>query len=115
MSKQRSQFNRYNIANDNVVESIGLHLKGHLFNKLWIYPASGLTAAASGNGSILTVNSATVYIGERGDGPDVCVDILQPGDLPIKIELPQGEEKLIEDVLIYGTNGDGVWFKWWRA
>ena len=110
MSKQVTQFGQYAIQAANTVEQIALHKKRVYFNKLWLYPASGMSAG------LLTANVGDVYIGEKGDGPNVTPDILQSGDPPIKIELPQGEEKLLEEVLIQGANvGDGVWFKYWPA
>jgi hypothetical protein len=105
-----SQFDYYAIKGTNTLEFPFLHRTGINFNKLWVYP--GIRNGISG-ASILTVNAGTVYIGERGDGPDQCVDILAPGDLPFKIELPQGMEKSLSELCVYGTAGDGIWVKYW--
>ena len=110
MTNVTTQFGSYTINASNTVEFIALERKHVRFNKLWIYPASAYT-----NPGVLSLNAAAVRIGERGDGPLVCTDVLNPTDYPMKIELPVGEQKKLEDVIIYGTAGDGVFFKYWPA
>lgn len=119
MSKQNTQFAEYIIQTTNTMEQMALHKKGVRFNKAWIYPSAAPTAVTAqsllAKGYILTQNSGDIYIGEKGDGPNICPDLLGKTDPPFKIELPPGEDKALEDLLIYGTAGDGVWIKYWHA
>jgi hypothetical protein len=107
MSKLRTQFGEYTILVSNAIESIALHKQEEFFNKLWIYPGT------RADGGLLTPNTDTIYLGEDGDGQKTTPDALAPGDPPMRIELPQGEQKKISEVLIQGTAGDAVWYKFW--
>lgn len=104
----KSQMDSYVVVTSNTVEYPFLRKSGVLFNKLWIYPG----VRTSGTG-ILAANVQNIYIGERGDGPELCPDLLSPGDLPFKIELPEGIVKSLDELLVYGTAGDGIWIKYW--
>ena len=81
-----------------------------VFNKLWLYPASGRTA-----GGKLVLNGASVFVGTAAIGDRVTADELAPTDLPIKIELPPGQVQKLEEVIFQGTAGDGVFFKYWET
>lgn len=102
----------YGTKNANEIERISDNPKA-VFHKLFLYPCKGVNSA---NGK-LNANAGNVYIGERTEGEsDVTPDLLQSADLPIVIELPQGKNKLLRDVLIQADNaGDGVYFKGWEA
>jgi hypothetical protein len=79
-----------------------------MFNRLWLWPASGITAGKR------TLNDGNLYIGERTESGDVTPDEMIPGDLPMLIELPQGETKQLRDVIFQAdTAGDGLFFKYW--
>jgi len=153
------------------------------FQKLWIYPAKGVTAATG----VLTANAGSVYCGKSGPAvsftPDAltfdgsvalvakathglaegdsiavtaatpstynravvrifnvtpnafsyqlasvpanpatllptiarvqyCPDVLAPGDLPIKFELPLGQKMRLSQVIVSGATGDGVFLQW---
>ena len=79
------------------------------FNRLWIWPAAAMTA-----GGKRTANAGNVYIGERTSSGDHTPDQLATGDAPILIELPQGETKLVSEVIFQAdTASDGVYFKYW--
>jgi hypothetical protein len=105
--KTATQSGIYLLQNANAIERISDSHKLS-FNKLWLYPAKAVA------GGLLTPNTGNINVGERTESGDVTPDVLQVGDLPMVIELPQGETKLLRDVLIQGANaGDGVWFKFW--
>jgi hypothetical protein len=74
------------------------------FNKLWLYPASGNI------GGIIQVNTQSIYVGLRGPGGDVTPDLINAGDLPLKIELPDGQTMHLNEVIAQGTTGDGIFF-----
>lgn len=79
------------------------------FTKCWIYPAS---AAAAG---LLTANANNIFIGKRGAGEPITPDILFPTDndnrITYKIEILAGQEPMkLNDVIIQGSIGDGVFF-----
>ena len=85
----------------NTIQSISNRRKSDYFSKLFMWPASGLSAG------LLVANAATIYVGKDGDGPLVTPDAFAPGDTPYNIILPDGEQMKLEDVLIQGTAGDG--------
>lgn len=79
-----------------------------VFNKLFIWPASAITAKKR------VANVGDIYIGERTSDEDVTPDVLTPADLAFKIQLPDGETKLLRDVIFQADNaGDGVYYKYW--
>ncbi len=84
--------------------------KNETFNRLWLWPARAITAAGK-----RTLNTGDIYVGERMEGSADCTpDVLATGDLPILIELPQGETKRLRDVIVQAdTAGDGLFFKYW--
>lgn len=82
--------------------------KSDTFNRLWIWPAKGIVSFKR------VANTGDIYIGERTEDQDVTTDVMASGDLPMLIELPQGEQKLLRDVIFQADNaGDGVFFKYW--
>ncbi len=83
--------------------------KSETFNRLWLWPASAVTS-----GGKLTANAGDVYVGERTDSGDVTPDKLGTDDLSFLIQLPEGQTKLLRDVIVQADNsGDGVFFKYW--
>src|SRR4051812_20491869 len=66
-----------------------------VFNRLWIYPASGVNKATSK----LVANAGNAWIGERTDSGEVTPDLMELDSSPLLIELPQGQSKKIDDVL----------------
>jgi hypothetical protein len=80
--------------------------KGGFFRKLFIYPCSSISAA----GQMTQANVGSVFVGLRGDGPDVVPDVLAPTDPPLIYSLPEGQRMLIEKVIICGTAADGVFY-----
>jgi len=96
----------------NQVERISDSQK-EVFNKMVIYPGKAIDA----NTRKITANVGAVYVGERTEGEgDMTPDTLASADLPIIIQLPQGREKLVRDVLVQSDNaGDGIVFKYWPA
>lgn len=114
MSKIVTQSGFYATKQANKIESIAADSKVE-FNKLWLWPASGISAAVGSKGTRIP-NVGNIYIGERTDSEDVTPDVVATGDLPMVIELPQGENKMLRDVLIQADNlGDGVYYKFWTA
>jgi hypothetical protein len=109
MSVIKEQHGSYAIQATGAIESIALDKPKATFRKLWIYPAKGIS-----NGG-LVANGALVTIGKDGDGVKVVTDPLNPGDLPLKIELPEatGETMHLSDIVISGTQGDGVFYSYW--
>jgi hypothetical protein len=117
MSTIKTQSGVYQIQNANSMERISDNQK-IVFNKLWLYPAKGVAKSGDASGlspGLLILNGAGIFVGEHMDGADATPDALNINDLPLKIELPQGESKLLRDVLIQGAAGDGVFFKYWPA
>lgn len=83
--------------------------KTDAFNRLWLWPSKAPTA-----GGKRTSNVGDVYVGERTDGGDYTPDVLGKDDMPMLIELPVGETKLLRDVIFQSdTAGDGLLFKFW--
>lgn len=79
------------------------------FQKLWLYPGKAIASNA------LTLNTNAIKIGKRGNNlagnsTTVVTDTLNPTDLPLMIQLPLGQKMSLNDVLISGTAGDGVFF-----
>lgn len=82
------------------------------FNRLWLYPASGINGATDK----LVANAGDVYLGEKTASGSVTPDRLGNGDGPILIELPQGRTGKLSDIIFQADNaGDGFWFKLWPA
>jgi hypothetical protein len=106
MSTVKAQSDKYVIQNTDKIERLTTK-RDPVFNKLWIYPASDV----DDNGK-LVANDNPIYIGERTEGADVTPDVLATDAAPFPIILPDGEKKKLNEVLIQGTAGDGVWFKW---
>lgn len=81
-----------------------------LFNRLWLWPASGVTT-----GGKRVANVGDIYVGERTEGSSDCTpDKLTTDDLPLPIELPEGETKMLRDVIVQADNAlDGVYYKYW--
>jgi hypothetical protein len=76
-----------------------------VFEKCWIYPASG---AAAG---LLVDNAGDVYVGKTGSGDPMTPDKLAVGALPVGILLAPGQKLRLKDILLQGANvGDGVFF-----
>jgi hypothetical protein len=110
MSKVNTQAGFYKLKETDKIESLGNALANHniRFNCLFLWPASGIDVTGK-----RVANSDSVFIGERTTDRDVTPDELESDANPFKIQLPEGEEKLLKDVLIQGTAGDGVWFNYW--
>jgi hypothetical protein len=108
MSVIKEQHGSYTIQTTGQIESIAQDKPKATFRKLWIYP--GVPA-----GGVLTPNQNPVTIGKDGDGPKVVTDPININDLPLKIELPEatGETMLLQDIIISGTKGDGVFYSYW--
>ena len=78
------------------------------FNRIWIWPASGITDGKR------VANAGDIYIGERTEGGDFTPDVITTSDLAFLIQLPEGQKKLLRDVIFQADNsGDGVFFKYW--
>jgi hypothetical protein len=109
MAIVKEQHGSYTILTTGAIESIGQSKPKATFRKLWIYP--GLPV-----GGVLSGNAGAVTIGKDGDGVKVVTDVLNPGDLPLKIELPEstGEVMHLSDILISGTANDGVFYSYWE-
>lgn len=79
-----------------------------MFNTLWIWPASAITAGKRVD------NVGDIYIGERTEDADVTPDVLLKDDLAFQIKLPEGQFKQLCDVIFQADSaGDGVYFKYW--
>lgn len=79
------------------------------FNTLWIWPASAMPATGK-----RTLNVGDIYIGEKTDSGSFTPDVLTKDDLAFQIKLPEGETKLLRDVIFQADSaGDGVFFKYW--
>lgn len=75
------------------------------WQKLWLYPAKALAAG------VLTANSAVVNVGKSGSLAPQCVpDPLNPTDLPMIYQLPLGQKMALEQVILKGSVGDGVFY-----
>jgi len=109
MSIVSQQIDSYVIKANNTIEFIALGKPKAVFRKLWIYP--GVLAA---DGTV-TDNTGPIRIGVNGDGPKIVTDVIQSGDAPMLIEMPEatGEQMHIGDLLIYGTANDGVILRYW--
>ena len=103
MKLVQEQHSQIDLVNSNVIQTVAANQKGFKWNKAWIYPASGIDA-----GGLLVANSADIYVGKRGAGKDCTPDLLTPTDGPIKYELPVGQVLRLEDIIVQGTAGDGV-------
>jgi hypothetical protein len=81
------------------------------FRKLFLYPAKDYTV----NG-LLTANANRIYWAKDGDGPKVFTDYLDTADAAVVITIPDPlPEMAFQDILIYGTAPDGVWFSYVTA
>ena len=81
--------------------------KKEKFRKLWIYPASGITAGK------LEANSAPIWLGKDGDGPEVTTDELTPTDGPLVILIPDSLPPMrVCDLIFQGTATDGAWISY---
>ena len=108
MSKVSTKSGRQSAAEANKIYPLTTDKK-LFFNRLWIYPAKAIAS------NKLTANTGDIYVGERTDGDIDCTpDKLTNADLPLLIELPQGETKQLCDVIFQADNaGDGVFYKFW--
>ena len=93
------------IREANKVEALSDDVKLE-FSRIWIYPAKGAS------GGRLTDNVGDVYVGKRGIGDPIASDLLAIGSAPILIELQPGEKIRLNDILVYGAAGDGVFFSY---
>lgn len=109
MSVIKEQHGSYTIQGTGALESIAQDKPKATFRKLWIYPG---VPDSSGK---LKQNAAGVMIGKDGDGPKVVTDALAVNDLPLKIELPEGsgETMHLQDIIISGNQGDGIFYSYW--
>jgi hypothetical protein len=116
MSKVTTQSDVYIIQNADTMEPISDNKK-IIFNKLWVYPGKGI--AKEGDGSGLAIgriipNTEDIYLGEKAAGEKFTPDKISLDDPPILIELPQGETKLLSEILVQSpTAGNGVVIKFW--
>lgn len=77
------------------------------FQKLWVYPIASFAAG------VLTFNAGNVYVGKGGTGSQYLPDILTPSGGPLLIQLPQGQQMPISQVIIKLVNtADGVFYSW---
>jgi len=94
------------LAATDTIQSLAREKKKTYFTKLWLYPANGR------DGSYLTANAAEIWVGKDGDGPQITPDAIQPTDAALKIELPVGQKMALEDILVQGTAGDGIFYSY---
>lgn len=106
MNNDSTRSGTYVLASTNQIEHLTQD-KTAMFEKLWIYP--GLFNPGTGK---LTANQATIYVGEDA-GILVTPDTLGINDPPLEYRPPQGKKALLYDVILQGTTGDGVYFKFW--
>src|SRR6185503_11742963 len=98
-TKERDQHFLVKLDASNVIQSVAVNRKGQYFSKLYMWPASGVSAG------LLVANAADIYVGRDGDGPPVTPDTVDPAFGVYKIEMPDDTQMALEDVFIQGTAG----------